>query len=725
MSKTSPTPLIMVIDDDRFIRRMLSRELEAHGFEVREAESGVDALAQLEQCTVDLILLDVCMPKMDGFETCKRLRAMSKFRALPILMLTGLDDIESIESAFDIGATDFVTKPVNLPLVSARIRYALRTHQMTQDLAFNQQLLSHAHKLSGLGHWQLDPIDRTIEFSAEANKIVGLRKKGHIPLEHWLNLLHPDSNKKMEQMLIQIKKGKRSASMDLCIRPGHNRERYVRVHAEPMGEDTETAPTFLLGTILDITEEKRKEALIQHQTLHDELTALPNRRMFKERLVQAITAAEHRGESLALLFINLDRFKVINETLGHALGDDLLKMVAERLLSCVDSVDTVARLNGDEFTILLHKVQERNDISKIADTIVEKLSDNYILDGREVVISPSIGISLYPQDGAEPDALMRNADLAINQAKESGGQSYSFSDAQLNAATNARLSMETALRRALERNELTLHYQPQIDLNSMTVVGVEALARWHSDELGNVPPCSFIPIAEESGLIHQLGDWVLHTACTTVADWHAQGLTSMRVAVNISPVQFRRDCLVKRIENALLATGLEAKHLVIEITESLAMEDVKRSQQVLGLLREQGMRIAIDDFATGHSSLRYLQRFPADELKIDREFIRWLGSSPTDTAIVKTVISLGHNLGLEVLAEGVETQEQCAFLKEHGCDLVQGYLFSKPLAADDLTHLLIQLKNGTSLCGDKECQTCKDSDITHAACNLVAVGLST
>lgn len=724
MSKASPTPIIMVVVDDRLIRRMLSRELEAHGFEAREAESGADALIQLEQCTVDLILLDVCMPKMDGFEICRHLRAMPKFRMLPILMLTGLDDIKSIELAFDIGATDFVTKPVNLPLVSARIRYALRTHQIALDLAFNQQLLSHVHKLSGLGHWQLDSINRTIDFSAEANKIVGLRKKGPIPLEHLLKLLHPDSNQKMEQMLIQMKNGKHSASMDLCIRPGHNRERYVRVHAEPMGEDTEIAPAFLLGTILDITEERRKEALIQHQTLHDELTTLPNRRMFKGKLVQAITTANHRRESLALLFINLDRFKVVNETLGHALGDDLLKMVAKRLLSCVSPTDTVARLNGDEFTILQQEVADRASIAQRADAIVKALSNNYILNGQGVNISPSIGISLYPQDGTEPDVLMRSADLAMSQAKESGGQRYNFSNAQLNAATNARLSMEKALRQALEHNELTLHYQPQIDLNSMSVVGVEALARWHSEELGNVPPFSFIPIAEESGLIHQLGDWVLHTACSTVAGWHAQGLTSMRVAVNISPVQFHRDCLVKRIEEALSATGLAAEHLVIEITESLAMEDVERSQQVLSLLREQGMRIAIDDFATGHSSLRYLQRFPADELKIDREFIRWLGSSPTDTAIVKTVISLGHNLGLEVLAEGVETQEQCAFLKEEGCDLVQGYLFSKPLTATHLTRLLIELKTGKSLCKNKDCLTCKDDSPTHSACDHIAVGVS-
>lgn len=683
--------IIMVVDDDRLIRRMLVRELEAHGFKVKEAATGADALSQLEQNPVDLVLLDVCMLKMDGFATCRRLRAMPRFRVLPILMLTGLDDVESIANAFDAGATDFITKPINLPLVSERVRYALRTYQMARELAFNKQLLSHANKLSGLGHWQLDLVNRTIEFSAEAKKIMRLQtKKGFIPLKRLLKLLHPDSKTKMEQMLIQIEKGRRSASMDLCIYPGRVRERHVRVHAELMGQDTGTAPGLVLGTVLDITEDKRKENLIKHQALHDELTALPNRRMFKEHLLQAITIAEHKGELLGLLFMNLDRFKVINKTLGQALGDELLKMVADRLLSCVGSGNTVARLNGDEFTVLLQGIEGRKDIALIADAIVETISETYILDGQEAVISPSIGISVYPQDGAEPDGLMRNADMAMNQAKESGGQRYNFCNAQLNAATSARLGMETALRRALEHNELTLHYQPQVDLRSMSVVGVEALARWQNDELGDVPPFKFIPIAEESGLIHPLGEWVLHTACTTVADWHTRGLTSLRVAVNISPVQFRRDCLVKRIENALAATGLEAQHLVIEITESLAMEDVKRSERVLSLLREQGMRIAIDDFATGHSSLRYLQCFPADELKIDREFIRWLGSSPTDTAIVQTVISLGHNLGLEVLAEGVETKEQSAFLKEHGCDLVQGYLFSRPVGADGLFNMLMQ-----------------------------------
>ncbi|HEC17377.1 MAG TPA: EAL domain-containing protein [Sedimenticola sp.] len=720
MPLTTPVPLVMVVDDDPIIRRLLTRELEARGFEVKEAITGADALAQLGRDPADLVLLDVCLPEMDGFEICRRLRAMPGFHMLPILMLTGLDDIESIEQAFDAGATDFITKPVNLPLVSERVRYALRAYRIAQDLAFSQQLLSHAHKLLRLGHWQLDPVNQTIEFSAEARKIMCLQTKNRfMPLDRLLKLLHPVSKTKMEQMLIQLKKGRRSISMDLCLRPGRVRERHVRVHAELMGKCVETAPDLVLGTILDITEDKRKEALIQHQALHDELTALPNRRMFKEHLLQAITIAEYKGQLLGLLFINLDRFKVVNETFGHALGDDLLKMVADRLLTCVGSSDTVARLNGDEFTVLLQNVQRRKDISLIAGAIVEILSESYILGGQEIVISPSVGISLYPQDGAELDSLMRNADMAMNQAKESGGGRYNFCNAQLNAETSARLSMETALRRALEQDELTIYYQPQIDLHSMSVVGVEALARWRSDELGDVPPSSFIPIAEESGLIHPLGEWVLHTACTTVAGWHTRGLDSLRVAVNISPIQFRRDCLIKRIENALSTTTLEAQYLVIEITESLAMEDVKRSERVLGLLREQGMRIAIDDFATGHSSLRYLQRFPADELKIDREFIRWLGSSPTDTAIVQTVISLGHNLGLEVLAEGVETREQCVFLKEHGCDLVQGYLFSKPVNADDLFNILVCPDSLILSCLDRGSAAGEDSICVKATGNHI------
>ena len=692
-----PSTLIMIVDDDRITRRALALVLTSYGFGVKEASTGMEALQQLEHTPADLILLDLCMPGIDGFETCRRLRAMPQFRMLPVLMLTGLEDIDAIEQAFDAGATDFITKPVNMPLVGERVRYAIRTYKMTEELAFNRQLLSHAHQLSGLGHWQFDLCHQVIELSVEAKKIFGITTASNtITYEALLKLLNSDSQVVIEQMLTQMENGEASTSIELSLHHSEQPNRHLRIHSEPMGNSVNEKPHLLLGTILDITEEHRKEALIKHQTLHDELTALPNRRLFTAHLSQAIATAKNSTQLLGLLFINLNRFKVINETLGHTLGDTLLKMVAKRLLSCAGATGTVARLNGDEFTVLLPRIENSDEITVAAETIFEALSESFHLLEKEVVISPSIGISLYPQDGTETDSLIRNAEMAMSQAKAHGGQRYKFSDVALNTATTARLSLEGALRRALEQDELRLHYQPQINLQSMSVVSVEALARWQSDKLGNIPPARFIPVAEESGLIHQLGEWVLHTACASVAAWHARGITSLRVAVNISPKQFRRGNLVKQIENTLSTTGLDAKYLVIEVTESLAMADVAHSEKVLSQLRDQGIRIAIDDFATGHSSLHHLQRYPADELKIDRSFINGVGSSPTDTAIVKTVISLSHNLGLEALAEGVETLEQCAFLKQNGCDLIQGYFFSPPVAADELLPLLMHQDSALS-----------------------------
>ena len=448
---------------------------------------------------------------------------------------------------------------------------------------------------------------------------------------------------------------------------------------------------MFIGTVRDITERKEAEQRILHLATHDVLTSLPNRALLHDRINQAIAQAHRSGSCIAVIFIDLDKFKVVNDSLGHDTGDLLLQAVATKLSMNLREVDTVARQGGDEFIIVVPGLGHPEEAAVIAQKLLASLSEPFMVKTYELHTGASIGISIYPHDGEDVATLMKNSDTAMYHAKENGRNNYQFFAAHMNAMAAERLSLETNLRHALERDEFLLYYQPIVLCGSGDVVGVEALLRWQQPELGWVSPTKFIPVAEDTGLIGPLGEWVFKTACLQVKAWLDAGYASPRVAINLSTRQFRQGDLIQVIAKIISETGIEARHIEVEITESLLMERADEAAGKLKALSDMGIRISIDDFGTGYSSLSYLKRFPIDKLKIDQSFVRDVATDPDDAAIVVAIIAMAHSLGMKVVAEGVETAEQLAFLRQHGCDECQGYYFSRPLPALDVAEKLPKL----------------------------------
>ena len=450
---------------------------------------------------------------------------------------------------------------------------------------------------------------------------------------------------------------------------------------------------FYEGTVVDITERKVYEARIRHQATHDSLTGLPNRNLLSDRLQQAIHHAQRNGDIAAVAFIDLDHFKFINDSLGHPVGDELLKVVAARLKSCMRATDTVARQGGDEFVLVLSNQKNLEGVTDTIRRIIAVIAEPSTVNELELHVTCSVGISVYPADGHDADTLLRNADSAMYKAKELGRNNFEYFAAEMNMHATQRLEMLTSLRHAVANEEFVLHYQPKIDLASGKIVGAEALVRWCSPARGMVSPGFFIPLAEESGLIIAIGEWVLRTACAQNVAWQKAGHPSIPISVNLSPRQLVREDIVDLVAEVLRESGLAPHYLELEITETVVMRDVDKSLVTLKKLKELGVKISIDDFGTGYSSLNYLKRFPVDTLKIDRSFVSDIATDQDDAAIVKAVISLAHILNLRVVAEGVEAEEQHRFLLENGCDEVQGYHFGKPIPVDVFAQEWLQTRD--------------------------------
>lgn len=436
----------------------------------------------------------------------------------------------------------------------------------------------------------------------------------------------------------------------------------------------------------------RQRGTLAYLAYHDALTDLPNRTLLKDRLTLALAQARRNEQMLAVMFLDLDQFKVVNDTAGHVEGDKLLQSVSQQLNSVLREGDTVARVGGDEFILLLPKIEQLADATEIAERVLTAVGRTRVIVGHEFNISTSIGITLFPTDGDDAETLLTNADIAMYQAKELGKNNFQFFTPVMNTRIQNRLALENDLRHGLERGEFVVYYQPQLNISTGQIVGVEALVRWQHPERGLVLPMEFIPVAEETGLIVPLGEWVLHAACAQIRSWQEAGLPPLRVAVNLSAREFQQGNLIEAVAGVLEETGLAPKFLQLEITEGISIQDVDFTIKVLGELKEMGVQIAIDDFGTGYSALSYLSRFPIDVVKIDRSFVCDLTIDATDAEIATTIIVMAHNLGLEVIAEGVETEEQLAFLKQRRCDEMQGYLFSKPVPAEKLEEILVQGK---------------------------------
>jgi len=701
--------LILIADDDPTMRGFLRESLEAEAFRVIEAVDGTQAVSLFTSHKPDLILLDVSMPGMDGFEACAAIRRLPGGDMTPILMLTGLDDYESVSKAYEAGATDFSVKPINVLVLVHRVRYMLRSSRTLAKMLQSEERLAKAQRLARLGNWEWDPKSGELHWSEEMYHLFGIDPGNWAPTrDKQLERVHPADKDAVSRALVEALRNVRPYSLDFRIVLPDGTERSVHEEAEVIFDKDRTA-VRMLGATQDISDRKEVEGQIRLLAYYDGLTLLPNRRLFMEKLDLALENARRREGSLAVLFLDLDRFKQINDTLGHGAGDRLLQGVAERLRKCLRSsdavargealnvTDDVARLGGDEFIVSITNVTRGEDAARVARRLQESLERPFKLDENEVFVTASIGISLFPQDGTDLESLLKNADAAMYHAKDAGRSNYQFYSKSMNAAALQKLTLENKLRRALEREEFQLYFQPQIDVRSWSIIGAEALIRWRHPDLGLVQPAEFIGLAEETGLILPIGEWVLRTACAQAKTWQDAGHGPLVMAVNISGRQFRGKNLVQTIGQAIGGFGLDPRRVELEITESVLMRSVDETVNTLKALRAMGPRIAVDDFGTGYSSLSYLRRFPIDTLKLDQSFIQDSVKDRGTAAIVAGVIDMAHGLGLEVIAEGVETAEQRTLLFQDGCHIMQGYLFGRPVPAPEFEQLLVTKSKGESL----------------------------
>jgi diguanylate cyclase (GGDEF)-like protein/PAS domain S-box-containing protein len=562
--------------------------------------------------------------------------------------------------------------------------------QIEEALRKSELSLAAAQEIAHLGNWERDLVSGTTTWSDECLRILGLVPGDDaMAPDGFFEFDHPDDAEFVRRTVAESQANHSAYSIDHRIVRRDGIMRWVHEQGEYV-LDEQGVPVKLIGTLLDITERKQAEERLAHLAHHDALTDLPNRIMLDDRLVQSIAHAERNGRVVAVLFLDLDRFKDINDTLGHSTGDRLLTHVAERLQVCLRTGDTVARSGGDEFIIVLADVAQPDDVTNVANRIVDSFARPFAIDGRELYASASIGISVFPHDGRDADSLIRSADTAMYQAKDSGRNNFQFFTADMHAKALARLSVEGDLRRAIEREQFVLHYQPVISLSSGRVVGAEALLRWNHPDRGLVLPADFVALAEETGLIVPIGDWVLRAACARARGWTERGHDPIRVMVNISARQFQERNLGDVIDGALAAAGLPAQQLELEITESVVMRNTEETIRSLKNLKAKGLRLSIDDFGTGYSSLGYLKLFPVDSLKIDRSFVRDISVDAFDEAIASAIVGLARSLHLRVIAEGVETPTQLAFLRRVGCDEMQGHLFSKAVTAPEFEALLFE-----------------------------------
>ncbi|MGD8567613.1 MAG: EAL domain-containing protein [Gammaproteobacteria bacterium] len=680
-------PTVLLVDDDPDERLLMRRELEADGINVHECHSGKSAMQALAEFTPSVILLDVVMPGQDGIEVCRDIRALPSCDDIPILMLTGVDGVDYIRRAFDAGATDFITKSTNLQFVSQRIKYALRNSSRTEDLRIWQRNLKKVHQVAGMGYWQLSVANCQVNLSDEALKLFGLeRNEFENTFSGFLDLAHLNDRDTLKTTIDGALYNRQKLNIDYRVITRNGIECYVNLQGEVIYDDGK--PVNVVGIVQDITERKKSEATIQHQALYDSLTDLSNRRLFHDRLAHAMSTAHREEKLLAVCFFDLDNFKMINDNLGHAVGDELLKSVAKRLRSTMRQGDIIARISGDEFAVAIEGLSNVDELEKIVEKIRLRLSQPYRIRGHKVYTSASIGIALYPLDSADRGAMLRNADAAMYRAKELGGNTFCYYTYDMNDKARRRLEMEKNLRHAIDRNELCLYYQPQIDSDTNSIIGVEALLRWQHPDFGLLSPAKFLPVAEDSGLIFSIGQWALVNACKDLLNWHRAGYPDLRLTLNMSARQFMQEGVVDNIKQVLATYRLNPRQLCIEVPESVAMKNIVGTIDLFEQLRALGLLTAIDDFGAGHSSMNLLHKLPIDALNIDRSFIMRIADREQDGNTAKGMIALAHSLGLRVVAEGVETQTQVEFLKSQNCDVLQGYYFSPPIPVRELDDVL-------------------------------------
>jgi diguanylate cyclase (GGDEF)-like protein/PAS domain S-box-containing protein len=810
-------PLILIADDDLFIRMTFQDALNDAGFVTATAPDGESAINSFKTLQPDLVILDLIMPGKDGFTTCQEIRSFPEGKYMPILMVTGLDDSTLINRAFEAGATDFIAKPIKPEVLIHRVRYMLRASQSITNLAESEERLAAAQRIAHLGNWELNPLTGMFWGSEEMFRILGMAQDTQlISFESFLFTVYPLDRHLVASGLANAFKNKSTCCFEFRIKRSDDVLRVVRLQGHADAAVPGKIPR-ILGTLLDITEMRRvednirmlKEAVdclpigitlsdltgkiiysnpaeaeihgytpdeligkeivqfaaqghrkpfpaellnqsgvlrresinikksseefpvqltsiavrntdgrclgivttceditgrkeaetkIHRLAYFDPLTGLPNRGMFQDRLRQALALAHREDHKVCLVFLDLDNFKDVNDTYGHDFGDKMLREVAGRLAGSMRESDTLARLGGDEFVVILTSVTTMESTATAVQRLLLLFSLPFEIDERKIYSSASIGIALYPDDGLDTESLLKCADTAMYHAKNEGKSQYRFFSTEMNHKIMRRVSLENCLHQGLEREEFFLNYQPQWDLKTSRMLGAEVLLRWQSADFGLMPPSEFIALTENTGLIFDLGQWVLRTACNQARKWSLAGYRDFKLAVNISGKQLKQPNFLEMVDGVIRESDIDPETLELEFTESVVMEQADKTIDTLKALKKMGIQLSIDNFGTGYSSLNYLKHFPIDRIKIDRSFVADLDRSNDDATLVETIISMGHSLNRKVLAQGVENGTQLNLLAALGCDEVQGFYLAMPMAAEDIAGK-IRRKHGKKVTG--------------------------
>ncbi|MCH9638303.1 MAG: EAL domain-containing protein [Betaproteobacteria bacterium] len=680
---------VLLADDDVTARYLMQAALDKAGFSVMLACDGEEAIRLFEEDPADMVMLDVEMPFKNGYEVCTYLRKKAG-NELPIVMVTGMDDTQSIDRAFEVGATAYIAKPINWHLIHYRVLYLKRAYEDLLDLkvanARNKAIfsaipdtmfiLNDDGKVINTCNTCVHSSDHTVWFKSKQGEALNQSLPEEI-VKIYLDAIN------------RIRKEGTAEHFEYQLKFGGQEFRHYECRVVAIDSHE------VLCLVRDITERKDSESKIFRLAYFDDLTGLPNRQSFMERLKREIKHAKFTNTKLAMLFLDLDGFKSINDTIGHNTGDVILQGAAERIKNSIRSSDFVsrsyeteldielARLGGDEFTVVIPNLPCVEDALILAHRIRETMRHPFQLESRDVVLTASIGIALYPDDGEDVETLVKHADIAMYHAKNEGRDNCQFYSKSLTNQAEKRLTLENDLRNAMLQNELQLVYQPLFDVASDCIQSVEALIRWQHPKQGTISPLEFIPLAEENGLIIPIGEWVLRTACTEAVQWQNNG-QQLRVAVNLSPIQFKNPDLVENVLNILAETDFPPNRLTLEITEGALMEYSKETLETLKTLRDHEIQIALDDFGTGYSSMSYLKQLPINTIKVDRVFINTMLDDKDSLSIVRAIVSLSKNLGFSLTAEGIETLGQAQALKFLGCETLQGFYFSKPISGREI-----------------------------------------
>ncbi|NVM77103.1 diguanylate cyclase (GGDEF)-like protein/PAS domain S-box-containing protein [Duganella sp. SG902] len=710
---------VLIVEDTPASLKLLSDLLTEAGYYVRQAPNGELALWTAQSRPPELILLDIRMPGIDGFEVCRRLKATPELAQVPVIFLSAQHDTDDKVRGFELGAVDFIAKPFQAEEILARTDAHVKLGRAQKALASERALLEErvAERTAELAR-EVEQRRANEEFLRLASQVFEATQDAIVVTDRDARIVATNpaftqiSGYTAEEVKGQnaglLYAGEHDSSsfgamVQSVVTTGHwsgeilarrkNGDTYPGLLSASVVRDEQGHVVNHVAVFMDITERKAEQHLIDFLSNHDALTGLPNRMLARQRFVQTLAAARREGRCVAVMCLDLDRFKSINDSYGHDMGDKALQVVSKYLSETVREGDTVTRQGGDEFQIIVDDDTQLTATIALAQKILAGLRKELVIDGQQLTVTSSIGIAVSLTDGESFDELVRNADTALFRAKEIGRDNYAFFTERMDAEIRDKLAIQSQLRGAIARDEFEVHYQPQVCLKTGAMVGAEALLRWDNAVLGKVPPNRFIPLAEEYGLVNSIGEWVLESVCAQMKLWHDEGLGQIKVAVNLAAGQFANDATVPYVESTLRKFGVAPEYLGLEITEGTVMGDPNKAVAALRRLKDIGVSISLDDFGTGYSSLSYLKRFPIDVLKIDKSFVDDVTTNSADAAIALSVISLAHNLNMRVIAEGVETREQVRFLTERGCDEMQGYYFSRPVNAESFTALLRERRN--------------------------------